>query len=239
MATLTLAPETRLYRPVAPWWHTAVLIAFFACLTLGGALFQRAATSHPQATGHQPGAATLYFSLILGEWGLVMYVWRGGLRRSRTSLRDVIGGRWQSGRDVLRDLAIGAGLLITWKLLDSGMERLFGSGHAASIAGFLPQHGIESALWVLLSMSAGVCEELVFRGYLQRQFLAWTGSPWIAVLLQSVIFGISHGYQGAMACAKIAAFGALFGLTALWCRSLRPGMMAHATTDILAGLFRI
>ena len=88
-------------------------------------------------------------------------------------------------------------------------------------------------------MSAGFCEEFVFRGYLQRQFTAWLGSPWIALSLQALLFGVSHGYQGFLACAHITLYGVLFGLLALWRRSLRPGMIAHAMTDILAGIFRI
>ena len=103
---------------------------------------------------------------------------------------------------------------------------------------FLPRGVLEASLWVGLSASAGFAEELVFRGYLQRQLAALTRSPWAAWALQSALFGISHGYQGAVACAKIAIYGALFGALAIWRRSLRPGMLAHAATDILAGLFR-
>jgi hypothetical protein len=50
---------------------------------------------------------------------------------------------------------------------------------------------------------------------------------------------ISHGYQGLEACVKIAIYGTLFGLLALWRGSLRPGMMAHAGSDIMSGIFRI
>jgi membrane protease YdiL (CAAX protease family) len=38
---------------------------------------------------------------------------------------------------------------------------------------------------------------------------------------------------------KIACFGALFGLLAMWRGSLRPGMIAHAGGDILSGIFGI
>src|ERR1039457_4944712 len=76
-------------------------------------------------------------------------------------------------------------------------------------------------------------------GYFQRQFETFTGNPWIALFLQAVLFGIAHGYQGIEACAKIACFGVLYGLLALWRKSLRPGMMAHAWSDILSGIFGI
>ena len=95
---------------------------------------------------------------------------------------------------------------------------------------------MEGALWVLLSISAGFSEELAFRGYLQRQFTALTGRTSQALLLQAAVFGIAHGYQGLQACLAIALYGALFTLLALWRKSLRPGMIAHAWTDIASGL---
>jgi membrane protease YdiL (CAAX protease family) len=91
-------------------------------------------------------------------------------------------------------------------------------------------------LWVLLSISAGISEELVFRGYLQRQLTAFTGRASLALFLQVAIFGIAHGYRGVRNCLAIAIYGALFTLLALWRKSLRPGMIAHAWTDIAGGL---
>jgi hypothetical protein len=76
-----------------------------------------------------------------------------------------------------------------------------------------------------VAVSAGFCEELVFRGYFQRQFLALTGSAGAAVALQALVFGVGHSYEGAWAVAKITAYGILFGLLAAWRRSLRPGML--------------
>jgi membrane protease YdiL (CAAX protease family) len=87
-----------------------------------------------------------------------------------------------------------------------------------------------------VSISAGISEEIVFRGYLQRQLTALTGRTWLALLLQVTVFGIAHGYQGVQNCVAIALYGALFTLLALWRKSLRPGMIAHACTDIAGGL---
>jgi hypothetical protein len=111
-----------------------------------------------------------------------------------------------------------------------------GAGHAASISPLVPRGVAEGVLWVLLSVSAGISEELVFRGYLQRQLTAFTGRTSLALLLQVTVFGIAHGYQGVQACLVIAIYGALFTLLALWRKSLSPGMIAHAWTDIAGGL---
>jgi uncharacterized protein len=73
---------------------------------------------------------------------------------------------------------------------------------------------------------------VAFRGYLQKQFRAITGSAGWAVLLQAVVFGVGHLYEGVGPVARITLFGVLFGLFALWRKSLRPGMIAHAWADI-------
>jgi len=224
---------------IAPRWHTALFVALFLALTLGGAFFQREARSEPGRILQHPNVVPLYLSLIAMEWGLFFYVWKGGLHRSGMKLRDLIGGRWQSLKDVAIDAILALGIWTVWMIIEKGWEHWFGPEHAASIQTFLPRRGVEILLWVALSISAGICEEVVFRGYFQRQFEAFTRSKWIALFLQAVLFGISHGYQGVQACVKIATFGALFGLLALWRGSLRPGIIAHTGSDILSGIFRI
>jgi membrane protease YdiL (CAAX protease family) len=224
-------------RPVAPYRHTAVLIGVFLLLAAAGAFFQSNAPAKPAPEHHS--AVTLYLSVLVAEWGLLYYVWKAGLRRTGTSLKDLVGGRWSGWRSVATDLGLGIGLWALWKVVSLGLEQIFGPDHAAGIEQFLPQRPLEIGLWVLVSFTAGITEEIVFRGYLQRQFAALTRSPWIAVVLQALVFGISHGYQGVPACLRIALFGVFFGLLALWRGSLRPGILAHAGTDIMAGIFRI
>lgn len=233
-------PPSEPVAPVAPAWHTALLLALFLALALAGARFQ----GHARAVGGEVAAARssaipLYLSLIAAQAGLVAYVVRAGLRRTGTPLGALIGGRWASPRDVGVDVLLGAGLWATWQLVGRLGDRVLGTGSAASIDSFLPRGALESVLWVLVSASAGFAEEVVFRGYLQRQFTAWLGRPWIALALQAAVFGIAHGYQGARACARIALYGVLFGLLARWRRSLRPGMIGHAMHDMLAGLARL
>ena len=99
-----------------------------------------------------------------------------------------------------------------------------------------PHGAIEAALWLLLSASAGFCEEFVYRGYLQRQLIALTRNPAAGIALSALIFGFGHLYQGVRSVVVISVFGALFGLLAHFSRSLRPGMIAHAAQDIFAGL---
>jgi len=222
---------------VAPVRHTAILVALFLGLAAAGAIFQK--ESSPGASVPSPASPIgLYLSILAAEAGLLYFVSRG-LKRSGTSLRDVVGGGRAGAGSVLVDLLLAAALWGTWKLVSLVLGHLFGPDRAAPIDGLLPRTALEIALWILVSITAGICEEIVFRGYLQRQFAALTGSRWIAVTLQALVFGIAHGYQGVAASGRIALFGLLFGMLALWRGSLKPGIVAHAGTDILAGIFRI
>ena len=230
-------PEGPRPQPVAPWGHTARLVALFLALTAVGLFFQRQAVRSGAPAAH-PDVVPLYLSLLAAEWGLFLYVWRGA-RRTGTTLKELIGGRWAGPKDLLVDLGLALGAWAALKVLSAAWGRWLGPNPAASIHPLLPRRPLEILLWIALSASAGICEELAFRGYFQRQFAALTRSPWLAVLLQALLFGIAHSYQGLRATWQIAVYGMLFGLLVLFRRSLRPGMIAHAWTDLLSGLFGI
>ena len=226
---------TSVQKAVAPWWHTAILMAFFLGTAAGGAALQHHARGHADLVQHRPDVVLLYVSLIAGEWGLVYYVWKGGLRPSGITLLEFVGGRWNSAKAVFLDVVLAIGLWSLWQGISFLWTRWVGAGQAASISQMMPHSWVERALWVLLAASAGISEELVFRGYLQRQLTAFTGRTTMGLLLQVSVFAVAHGYQGVRSCLVIAIYGALFTLLALWRKSLRPGMIAHAWTDIIGG----
>lgn len=222
-------------RPIAPIWHTIVLIAILAAMALYGASLQRG--SHGGAIGGQrPNVIPLYLSLIAAEWGLLRFVWALGLRRTGTRMRDLIGGEWMSRLAVARDVAIALAFWAVMSGVGAGLHRILSPDAAKSIDSLLPHGILESILWVALSISAGFCEEFVFRGYLQTQLFALTGSPLAALVLQAALFGVAHAYQGTRAVLVIIVYGLMMGALARWRGSLRPGMLAHAWTDIASGL---
>lgn len=220
--------------PIARPRHTAVLIGIFVVAAVAGALQGGAGTSPTSARSAVP----IYLSLIAIEWVLVWFVARG-IRTSGTRIRDLIGGRWSSPIDVIRDVALAAALWLLWSGIAAVWQRLHPADPAAAVQALLPRTPLEIILWIVLSLSAGFAEELTFRGYLQRQLHAFTGSWPAAAIGQALLFGIAHGYQGAEACGRIAVYGLLFAGLAIWRRSLRPGMLAHAWTDVAAGVLRL
>ena len=215
---------------VAPAWHTAV----FVILMLGVA-FVQAMPRFAQREAHLPSRIPLYISTLLYELFLLGYVWLGVWLR-RTSLRDLIGGRWARWKDFWIDVGIA---FIFWLVVSTVLVLLslalrFNGNEAASF--LMPQTVREMIVWVVVATSAGFCEELIFRGYLQRQCLALTQNVAAAVILQGLIFGSAHAYQGAKGVIVISVYGMMFGALAAMRKSLRPGMMQHATQDTISGL---
>jgi hypothetical protein len=225
----TLPPESR---PI-PYWHTAVLL-----LVLGGFSLLNAESDHGIHSGHAP--VRIYLSTMIYEWLLTGYVW-WGLRRSGLTLRELIGGRWESVGNFLFDIALaffvwfGALLVIAVAAFAMGMSGSIDD--ARKQIGFLaPQSGLEVVLWICLSATAGFCEEVLFRGYLQKQFSRLLRNRWIALVMVSILFGLGHGYEGAQRMLLIAVLGLAFGLLSLRRKSLRPAMMAHTLQDTISGL---
>jgi membrane protease YdiL (CAAX protease family) len=233
-AVLPAREERRL---VAPVWHTVVLISIFLAIAAYGAYAQSHAPAGDQLVQRRSSTVPLFLSLMAMQWGLLRFVVAGGLRRTGTSLRDLIGQRWSSWKAVAWDVVIALTVWALWTASTSLVEKALGSDAAKDISGLLPRDPAEIAAWVALSLTAGFCEEVIFRGYLQQQFRALTGSVVLGVLIQSVIFGVSHGYQGIRNVIMITIFGAVFGGLAVWRKSLKPGMVLHAWTDIFSGIF--
>jgi len=218
---------------VAPLWHTIFLIVVILALS-----YMQARQQLGAATVQLNSRLPLYVATILFELSLFLYVWLLGLRRTRTPLRALIGGRWSSVKDVVNDVGVaivfwifvGAVLLILGKILGENTAGL------RSMKPLLPQGPLEMAVWTILCASAGFCEEFVFRGYFQRQFLALTGKIHVAIILQAIVFGMGHMYEGWKGVITIMFYGALFGILAVIRKSLRPGMIQHAGQDLFSGL---
>lgn len=178
--------------------------------------------------------APLYFGLIAVELVLVWFV-AIGIHARGLKLTDLIGRRWRTALDGFVDLLLACGTAALLRFSGPLLFRLL--GRWSSQTGFLlPATHFETGVWILVSLVAGVCEELVFRGYLQRQLWGLTRSLPLALLLQSVIFGFGHIYQGWKPAAVTAIYGLVFGLVAAWRRSIIPGAIAHAVVDVMGGL---
>jgi membrane protease YdiL (CAAX protease family) len=214
--------------PVAPWWHTALVLLIFAA---GAVADRHHFVSIPPA--RLSARASEYIAILLMEWLVVLLIWVE-LRRRKLSLNVLIAARWRKASTILKDLGWAiAFLLVATPILDL-IGRLARARYDATA--ILPTTWFEMSLWLAVAATAGFCEELTFRGYLDRQFRAWSGYRAVGILLQGIAFGLTHAYQGWKMMIVITVFGWMFGAFALWRKSLAPGMLAHGIQDGVGGL---
>jgi membrane protease YdiL (CAAX protease family) len=172
---------------------------------------------------------------ILMEWSLLLYI-AYGVRTRGVSMRELIGPIKPGLGAGLRDFFLAVGFLFVADLILVLVGGVLRPPPSRAIENIIPHGNVETAIYLLLCVSAGICEELVFRGYLQRQFAAFTGSASMALILQGLFFGISHGYQGVTRMFIIAILGCMLGVLARRRGNLRPGMIAHFLQDAVAGI---
>ena len=212
---------------IAPAWHTALVLLLLAALTASSTLLRGA--------GHEHSRLASYGVVISAEWLIAAFIWLGCTLRG-LSVRTLLGEMPRGWRTVARDLGVAAGFLLVANIVLGPIQRLAHATPNSSLRNLLPRGGTEVAFYLLLALTAAICEEFIYRGYLQRQFSTWTGSAAAGIIMQSVIFGICHAYQGPAMILSISVYGCLFGLLAYWRRSLRPGMIAHFLQDGVGGL---
>jgi membrane protease YdiL (CAAX protease family) len=98
-----------------------------------------------------------------------------------------------------------------------------------------PHTRSELGWWMALSLSAGFCEEFIFRGYLIFAFQPMLGLGGAAIF-SVVVFAAGHAYQGAKGALTTGVAGSLLTLVVLISGSLLPAMAMHALVDIGQGL---
>jgi hypothetical protein len=219
---------------VAPAWHTAGVL-----LLLLGLVWLSLHSQGAAAAGKHNYRVLGYSITIVAEWLIVGFICLGS-RWGGASLRTLAGGIAPDWRSILRDLGLAVAYLVAANLILKGVSvllaRFLGPAPEGFLKNLLPHGALESVVFLLLALTAGICEETIFRGYLQRQFTAWSGSAAAGIILQGVAFGAAHAYQGLSLVILISFYGCMFGLLAIWRKSLRPGMIAHFVQDGVGGL---
>jgi CAAX protease family protein len=223
------APESN--QPIASSIHTIALLAMLSVW----AYFSQAHVNVLRAAA-APNHMLLYLRTMAFEWAMFAFIYYG-IRRRGVTLRDLVGPRWTTVRKVQIDIGIGLGFFAVSVVALALVGRLLQDTSSLDVVRFMAPSGpAELGMWMVLSITAGICEETIFRGYLQRQFISWTKVPAVGILVSGAFFGACHTYQGTKHAIAIAVQGILFGILASWRRSLKPGMISHAVQDSIGGI---
>lgn len=105
---------------------------------------------------------------------------------------------------------------------------------------FLPITPGQRNLWVLLSITAGVCEEVLFRGFSLHYLLALpVNMPLLAaILIASFVFSLSHLYQGVAGVIGTAFLSVLLALLFVLTGNLATPIAIHTLVDLRVLLLR-
>ena len=219
---------------VASRSHTVIVLLVLGVLAVGGVL--RTLRGSHDLVG--PAGRLPLYAWILVIQLLLFWLVRAGIRRSRYSMRALIDqSPWTMPRWA-RYIGIAAAGGILWMIFGSLLGAFLKprADELRAVLQFLPHGRFEKLCWVVFSVGTNFCEEVLYRGYLLRQFRALTGSPAIALLLQAVVFAMGHVSLGMALMISVSLLALWLGALALWQKSLVPGMIMHVGISLFGGL---
>lgn len=178
-----------------------------------------------------------YLAIVAMEWAFVAYIvalWVVHLRKW-SALKLTPG----AGLGLAAGIALAAGYgVLAWfqrKALlarPDRLEQVFRSiGRGVYLIPHTPE---EKRAFNAVAITAGICEEIVCRGFMIWYVGHWTGVA-AAVAISSLVFGFGHIYLGVSHVLKTALVGAALALVVLASGALWPAMVMHAIQDLLAG----
>lgn len=137
----------------------------------------------------------------------------------------------------LTALVIGALVMLARSAVNSEQGRRRTSESIASVRAFVPRTAAEKRWFDAASVTAGIEEELVYRGFLFAYFAAWLpGAPAaVFIVLAGLVFGLGHLYQGAAGIVKTGMLGVLFGVVYWMTGSVLAPMLLHVAVDLSSG----
>jgi membrane protease YdiL (CAAX protease family) len=219
-----------------PWDFWLIFLFLSMVLPWRGRQRMRRLMALPEAT--RDHRIRLYVSTILFQWLLtVVIAWRA-LARGLAWRELALSGEFTAS--ILLVTSAGAALIgvVHWRNLRQlatldhpAMKTLRALG-----ARLFPRSKTELAFYILLALTAGLCEEFIFRGFVIAALFRAGLSTVSAVLLSSLMFGLAHLYQGKGGSMGTALLGILFGAARIVLASLIPVIIWHAVLDIVAGI---
>lgn len=150
-------------------------------------------------------------------------------------IRETLRWRWPGWRLVGLGGALALGLWMLGVMFNLITTVIF--GYTTPVEPTLFPRTVLEALLLLVAtvIAAPLCEEIMFRGYVQRAYER--RSPWAGILFSGLIFALYHlRFQGALALVPVAL---ALGFVAWRSNSLFPGILLHAAYNSVAATILI
>jgi membrane protease YdiL (CAAX protease family) len=178
---------------------------------------------------------------ILGDLGCVVHPPQPFFAAMRWTQAHL--GAPSVGPEFLGGMVGGASIAIVLGALVTIRAARRGQGHAklrtlGDIAPLMPRNAAETVWTGLLSINAGIGEELFFRLTLPLLLVLVTGSVVAAFVVAAILFGLVHVYQGWVGVLATMFLGAIFTGIYLLAGNLAWPMALHAGIDLLGLVVR-
>ena len=219
-------------------WDFAVILIFLGvAVPLLGRRRIRQLMQLPSTTKEQ--RLTLYASTMAFQWiASAIIFWRATVHGfSATQL-----GLGFPKPLLTIALAVGLTALILLNQI-VGLKRLASQPAASQGAvpqlaqKLFPQDNAERLAFFALVVTVAICEEFIYRGFIQHLFQSLAGgSTYVAVFGSASFFALAHLYQGRRGLISTFTIGVVFSAAAAISFSLIPSIIAHFAADFVAGM---
>jgi membrane protease YdiL (CAAX protease family) len=180
----------------------------------------------------------LYVGSIVGQWVVVAIgaaIWLSN-DRSWTAFGFSLPDGWQLWVPVVLVVLLAAYTVYAVEALTRDPRtRASAAQQCEKIADVLPHTRTELYLFGGVSLTAGFCEEFMFRGYFTWVLAPWLGW-WGAAALSVAFFAGWHAYQGWNGVLRTAVAGSFFTIAVAVSGSLWPAIALHALVDLNGGV---
>jgi membrane protease YdiL (CAAX protease family) len=181
--------------------------------------------------------SSIYWQLITPAWmlaaGAVLFMWAYGIEPPDYGFEPSIGEP-----SVLSYVLAVACLTTSLTLALRRNHR--NEPLQDSVEILLPNTPSEKWVWSFLSFTAGVCEEIAYRGFLTIYFYYLHPSVplWLALVASTIAFGLAHTYQGVRGVATTTILGAVLAYLYWDTESLLLPIVVHIAVDLIVLLRR-
>lgn len=178
-----------------------------------------------------------FWSVIAVLHWLSFFLVKDFLKRENKTLKD-IGYRMNTKKTVVFIVSYLLVALLVLGFTEISLRYVsIDQGKLATLSNFFPKTTAQRIFFILTVFTAGVCEEIVYRGYAITQLRGVGVNRWLAVILAGMVFVFMHGLNSVASIYQFLfyfAFSILFGGLFLWRKSLIPNIVIHILFDLMA-----
>jgi uncharacterized protein len=217
------------------WDFILIFVALGALIPWRGTVRIRRLLVRPQISSGE--RLIIYASTIAFQWFLVgVAAWRAYAHRITPDNLGVVVRHAPLTAAATAILAVGLGILQTLGIRSTAASTEPGHSRIREISlRLMPGSLVESLVFSALALTASMCEEFLYRGFVFAALALVTHSIAIAVIGSSLLFSLAHLYQGPRGVVATFVLGAVFAISRVVTGNLLPAFAGHLVVDLMAG----